>query len=129
MKQLLFNFKLKPIRAYMRIQKKYKKEHENGRLIDFVNEPEFQNSFSNLIDELPNKLPRSKEAKSVKDSWHHRNKIMAKRIYDSAIVGGASKVLVTVGAAHVTHIKYYLEQFECEVTTYGELIHQQSKAQ
>ncbi len=127
MKKLIFNLKLKPIRTYLKIQKKYKKEHENGRLMEFVNEPEFQNSFTHLIDELPNKLPRSEEAKSVKDAWHLRNRIMAERIYNSAQTNQASKVLVTVGAAHVTHIKNYLEQLGCDVTTYGEFLSQKSK--
>ncbi len=126
MKKLLFNLKLKLIRSYLKIQKKYKKANENGRLIEFVNEQEFQDSFSTLIDELPDKLPRSEEASSVKDSWHQRNRIMADRIYASAHSNNASRVLVTVGAAHVSHIKYYLEQLECRVTTYGELLHQQS---
>ncbi|MEP5610868.1 MAG: DUF5694 domain-containing protein [Cyclobacteriaceae bacterium] len=120
MKKLLFKLKLKPIRSYLKIQKRYKKAHEAGNLMDFVNGEAFQKSFSTLIDELPDMLKKSEEAKSVTESWHKRNSIMAKRIYQSAMENRASKVLVTVGAAHVHHIKFYLESLGCTVTTYGE---------
>lgn len=128
-KQLLFHFKLKPIRTYIRLQKKYKKAEKAGAIIPFINSPEFQGSFGNLIDELPNKLKKSEEAQFVRDYWHNRNKIMAERIHTSAVKLDAKKVLVTVGSAHVGHIKYYLQQLGYSVLTYGELLSEKSKAQ
>lgn len=127
-KKLLFKLKLKPIKSYLRIQKQYKKEHENGTLIEFVNGPVFQNAFPNLIDNLTNYLKKSNEARSVKDSWHRRNRIMAERIQKATIETNSTKVLVTVGAAHVSHIKYYLEQMGITVKTYGELLSQYTKS-
>ena len=122
LKKLLFKLKIKPIASYMKTQKRYKKEHEAGTLMDFVNGEEFQNSFSQLIDELPTKLKKLPEAKFVKESWHHRNKIMADRIDEAAQRVEAGKVLVTVGAAHVYHLKLYLEKLGYDVTTYGDFL-------
>ena len=48
---------------------------------------------------------KPEEAKYVKEYWNNRNKIMAKRIYQSALDRNAEKVLVTVGSAHVSHTK------------------------
>ncbi len=126
-KKLLLNLKFKPLGSYVKIQKRYKKANKAGSLIEFVNSREFQGSFSSLIDELPSILPKSTEAKSVKEAWHKRNKIMAERIYQAAISNKAERALLTVGAAHVSHIKHYLEQQGCSVITYGEVLEQQSK--
>jgi len=120
-KKLLFNFKWKPLGKYMRLQKKYKKAEKAGTLMQFINAPSFQASFSHLIEDLPNKLKKSAEAKYVKEYWNNRNSIMAQRIYQSALDAKATKVLVTVGSAHVSHIKRYLEKLGCDVKTYAEL--------
>lgn len=120
-KQLLFNFKWKPLGKYMKLQKKYKKAEKAGTLLHFINEPSFQTAFSNLIEDLPNKLKKSEEARYVKEYWNNRNKIMAQRIYQSALDAKATKVLVTVGSAHVSHIKRYLEELGCEVSTFTAL--------
>ncbi|MEQ9405389.1 MAG: DUF5694 domain-containing protein [Cyclobacteriaceae bacterium] len=124
LKKLLFKFKWKPLGTYMRLQKKYKKAQKSGQLMAFVNRDEFQSSFATLIDELPTKLKKSEEAKNVKSSWHRRNKIMADRIYEAALSTNSTRVVVTVGSAHVGHIKYYLEKLNCSVITYGELLSQ-----
>ncbi len=122
MKKLLFTLKWKPIRTYLKIQQQYKKAEKAGMLIEFINGDEFQNAFSELIDDLPNKLPRSEEAQFVKAYWLKRNEIMAKRIIETAMANKAKNILLTVGSAHVTHIKYFLEQEGHQVTTYGDIL-------
>ncbi|MEO9871686.1 DUF5694 domain-containing protein [Ekhidna sp.] len=126
LKKLVFSLKWKPLKVYLRTQKQYRKANESGRLMEYINGPEFQNSFSELIDELPKKLPRSEEARQVKSYWLNRNQIMADRIIRTANEQGAAKVLLTVGSAHVTHIKRSLEAEGHTVTTYGEIINNQN---
>ncbi|MEM8565251.1 MAG: DUF5694 domain-containing protein [Bacteroidota bacterium] len=121
-KQLIFRLKWKPVKTYLRLQKKTKKYEAQGKLIPFVNSTEFQNDFKQLIDELPSRLKKSKEARFVKTYWHHRNKMMAQRIQAAAKGSGAKKVLVTVGSAHVGHIKLYLEKSGYLVTTYDQWV-------
>ena len=122
LKKLLFRLKLKPLRTYMRTQREYKKAEKEGRLVRYINGQEFQAAFANLIDELPQYLPKSEEAKKVKSLWLKRNKIMAERLVKAARTTNSRKVLLTVGSAHVTHIKRFLEAQGHRVTTYGELV-------
>lgn len=121
LKKLLFRFKWKPLGTYLKTQKRYKKAEEAGQLMEFINGPEFQVAFNNLIDELPRKLPKVEEAKFVKDYWLRRNEIMADRIVKTARKEGARNVLLTVGSAHVGAIKNALEKQGHIVRTYGEL--------
>ncbi len=121
-KKLLFSFKWKPLRVYLKTQKKYRKAEKEGRLIEFINGQEFQTAFSKLIDDIPKRLPKSEEARLVKAYWLNRNEIMAERIVRTAQQQRAGRVLVTVGSAHVTHIKRFLEAGGHSVTTYGETL-------
>ncbi|MEM1408178.1 MAG: DUF5694 domain-containing protein [Bacteroidota bacterium] len=121
-KKLLFSFKWKPLGSYLKTQKQYKKAEKEGKLIFYINSAEFQNSFSTLIDELPKRLPKSKEARMVKEYWLERNEIMANRLIAISKEQNAQRVLLTVGSAHVTHIKRFLEKQGHNVTTYGESI-------
>ena len=66
LKKLLFSLKWKPLKVYLKTQKRYKQAEKEGKLMEFINGPEFQNSFSQLIDELPKRLPRSEEASTNK---------------------------------------------------------------
>lgn len=126
--KLLFNLKgFKLLKTYKQLRENTLEAEKKGRLIEYINSPEFQASFSTFMDELPEKWSKSKVARSIKTSWHRRNKIMAERIVDAAMTSKAQRVLVTVGGAHVTHIKLYLEQLGCDVVTYGELINQKQK--
>ncbi len=122
LKKLLFKLKWKPLKIYLKTQKKYRKAEEEGKLLEFINGPEFQNSFSTLIDEIPRRLPKSAEAKQVKAYWLKRNKIMAARTIQVAEEQGAQKILLTVGSAHVTHLQRFLEAEGHTVTTYGQII-------
>ncbi len=122
LKKLFFSLKWKPLRVYLKTQKKYKKAEKAGELIEFINSAEFQNSFSALIDDLPKRLPKSEEAKFIKSYWLHRNKVMAERIIETAQANEAQNVVLTVGSAHVTHIKRILNEKGHSVTTYGEII-------
>ena len=122
MKKLFFSLKWKPIRVYLKTQKKYKKAEKAGQLIEFINGDEFQDAFSNLIDDLPNRLPKSEEARFIKEYWLKRNEIMASRIIETAHANDANNVLLTVGSAHVTHIKRFLEEAGHTVTTYGQIL-------
>lgn len=122
LKKLLFRFKWKPLGTYLKTQKRYKKAEEAGQLMEFINGPEFQVAFNNLIDELPRRLPKVEEAQFVKDYWLRRNEIMADRIIETARKEGAQTVLLTVGSAHVGAIKNALENQGHVVRTYGELI-------
>ena len=126
LKKLLFSLKLKPLRSYLKTQKRYKKAQKKGGLMEYVNGDEFQNAFSHLIDQLPDRLPKSEEAKAVKDYWLKRNEIMADRIIERAREKDAQKVLLTVGSAHISHIKHFLENKGHKVYTYGELLNQQT---
>ena len=127
MKKLFFSFKWKPIIVYLKTQKKYKKAEKAGKLIEFINSYEFQNAFSNLIVDLPNRLPKSEEAQFIKDYWLNRNEIMAYRIIEMANANGAQNILLTVGSAHVTHIKRFLEAEGHNVTTYGQILNTQNQ--
>ncbi|WP_425390231.1 DUF5694 domain-containing protein [Ekhidna sp.] len=127
MKKLFFSLKWKPIRVYLKTQKKYKKAEKAGKLIEFINSDEFQDAFSNLIDDLPNRLPKSEEAQFIKDYWLNRNEIMANRIIETANANGAQNILLTVGSAHVTHIKRFLEAEGHNVTTYGQILNTQNQ--
>lgn len=120
MKKLLFRFKWKPLGSYFKTQKRYKKAEEEGRLMEFINGPEFQVAFNNLIDELPRKLRKVEEAQFVKDYWLNRNEIMAERIIETALEQGATNILLTVGGAHVSAIKNALERKGHLVFTYGQ---------
>ncbi|WP_421764273.1 DUF5694 domain-containing protein [Ekhidna sp.] len=122
LKRLFFSLKWKPLRIYLKTQKRYKKAEKTGQLIEFINSPEFQDAFSSLIDNLPQRLPKSEEAKFIKAYWLNRNKVMAERIVETAQVNGARKVLLTVGSAHVTHIQRFLEEMGHSVTTYGQIL-------
>ncbi len=126
-KKLFFSFKWKPLRVYLRTQRKYKKAEKAGKLMEFINGAEFQSSFSALIDDIPNRLPKSADAQFVKDYWLQRNKIMANRIVEMATKQGATKVLLTVGSAHVSHIKRFLWKEGHRVTTYGDLLDKVTK--
>ncbi len=79
-KKLFFKLKWKPLKTYLRTQKKYKKAEKEGKLIEFINGDEFQKSFSQLIEEIPERLPKSEEARNIKQYWLNRNQIMANRI-------------------------------------------------
>ncbi|WP_436515090.1 DUF5694 domain-containing protein [Ekhidna sp. To15] len=127
LKKLLFGFKWKPLKVYLKTQKKYRKAQEAGRLMEFINSAEFQDSFSRLIDELPKKLPKSEEAKEVKSYWLKRNQIMADRLIDRAEEQQATKVLLTVGSAHIVHMKRFLEAKGHQVKTYGDFINNSNK--
>lgn len=122
LKKLFFSFKWKPLRVYLKTQKQYKKAEKAGELIEFINGAAFQDSFSALIDDLPKRLPKLEEAKFVKAYWHHRNEVMAERIIQTAQANDAQNVLLTVGSAHVTHIKQFLEKEGHQVTTYGQIL-------
>ena len=126
LKKLLFRLKWRPLKIYFKTQKNYKKAEKEGRLIEYINSDEFQNSFSNLIEELPRRLPKSKEAHQVKAYWLKRNKIMAERLIQRAEEQSAKSVLLTVGSAHITHIKRFLEEYGHEVHTYGDFLKNQN---
>lgn len=126
MKKLLFSFKWKPIRIYLKTQKQYKKAEKEGCMVEFINSNEFQDSFPQLIESLPERLPKSEEAKFVKNYWLNRNQIMADRIIKTATENNAQNILLTVGGAHVTHIKQFLEEVGHQVTTYGEILKTQN---
>ncbi|MEO9485631.1 MAG: DUF5694 domain-containing protein [Ekhidna sp.] len=127
LKKLFFSLKWKPLKVYLKTQKKYRKANKEGKLMEFINGPEFQNSFSELIDELPKKLPKSTEAKAIKTYWLKRNQIMADRLIQEANAQSANTILLTVGGAHVTHIKRFLEAQGHTVTTYGQIINRLNK--
>jgi len=127
LKKLLFNFKWRPIGTYMKTQKKYKKAEKEGKLMEFINGSEFQGSFSKLIDELPNKLPKSEDASFVKSYWLNRNRIMADRIIRTAETNESQNILLVVGSAHVTHIRRFLEEQGHSVFTYGDFIAEPSQ--
>lgn len=121
-KKLFFGLKWKPLKVYLKTQKRYRKAEKEGKLMEFINGSEFQNSFSQLIDELPKRLRKSEEAKQVKEYWLMRNEIMADRLIQRAEEQQATKVLLTVGSAHITHMKRFLEAKGHQVSTYGEYI-------
>lgn len=125
-KKLFFGLKWKPLRVYLKTQKKYRKAEKEGKLMEFINGPEFQDSFSQLIDELPKRLRKSEEAKQVKEYWLMRNEIMTNRLIQRAEEQQATKVLLTVGSAHITHMKRFLEAKGHHVSTYGEFISNQN---
>ena len=122
LKSLLFKLKWKPLRTYIGTQKKYKKANEAGLLMEYINGDEFQQSFSALIDNIPTRLKKSEAAKDVKAYWAQRNQVMADRVIEAARAQGASSVLLTVGSAHVTHIRRSLESRGHQVATYGEYL-------
>lgn len=121
-KKLFFGLKWKPLKVYLKTQKNYRKAEKNGRLIEFINGSEFQNSFSALIDDLPRRLPRLEEAKAVNSYWLMRNQIMVDRLIMRAQEQQATKVLLTVGSAHITHMKKLLEAKGHNVQTFGKFI-------
>lgn len=127
LKKLLFRLKWKPLSVYIKTQKRYKKAEKKGTLIEYINGDEFQRSFSLLIDELPQKLPKSEEAHQVTSYWLERNRIMADRIIQRAEEQSAETVLLAVGSAHVTHIKKFLEEKGHQVVTYGDFLQTQNK--
>lgn len=127
LKKLLFRLKWKPLGVYLKTQKRYKKAEEAGRLMEFINGLDFQESFSQLIDDIPQKLPKVEEAHFVKEYWLRRNEIMAQRLVETAEQQGAQNVLLTVGSAHVTHIRRFLEAWGHDVLTYGETLIQENK--
>ena len=51
---------------------------------------------------------------------------MAERIVERAREKGAQKVLLTVGSAHISHIKHFLETEGHRVQTYGEILNQKA---
>ncbi len=122
LKKLLFGLKWKPLKIYLKTQKKYRQAEEEGRLMEYINSSEFQDSFSNLIDDLPVRLPKSEEAKQVRAYWLKRNEIMANRLIERAEEQQATKVLLTVGSAHITHMRRFLEAKGHSVKTYGEFV-------
>jgi len=125
-KKLFFSLKWKPIKTYLKTRKEYKRAEKDGRLMEYINGDNFQNSFSNLIETITEKLPNSPDAKFVQSYWLKRNEIMANRIIEVAKSENAQTVLLTVGSAHVSHIKYFLIQSGHQVTTYGEILNQQN---
>ncbi len=125
LKQLLFRFKWGTLKSYLKVRKQYKKSEKNGQLIEFINGPVFQNSFSDLIDVLPVKLPKTPEAQEVQDYWLNRNKIMADRLIQRASENNAKRIVLTVGSAHVGHIQKFLEAQGHTVYTYSEILEQQ----
>lgn len=122
LKKLLFRFKWKPLGTYLKTQKGYKKAEKSGQLMEFINGPDFQLAFNQLIDELPRMLPKVAEAQFVKDFWLRRNEIMANRIIETARTQAANTVLLTVGSAHVTAIKNALLEQGHLVRTYEQNI-------
>ncbi len=122
MKKLLFSFKWKPLRLYLKTKKRYKKAEKEGKLIEFINSSEFQDSFSKLINDLSQKLPKSREAKETKAYWLKRNRIMAERLISTAREQKARKIVLSVGSAHVSPIKSFLEAKGHQVTIYGTYI-------
>lgn len=122
LKKLLFRFKWKPLGTYLKTQKRYKKAEQSGQLMEFINGPDFQLAFNQLIDELPRRLPKVTEAQFVKDYWLRRNEIMANRIIETARGQDATTVLLTVGSAHVTAIKNALLEQGHVVHSYGQAI-------
>lgn len=127
LKRLLISFKWKPLRVYLKTQKKYKKASKEGKLMEFINSSQFQESFSNLIDDLPNRLTKSEDAHFIKSYWLMRNEIMAERVIERAIENNARKVLVTVGGAHVTHMKKFLLDRGHAVATYGDFLSKENE--
>ncbi len=127
LKELFFKLKWKPLRIYLRIQKHYKKAEQEGKLIEFINDKSFLESFTSLIDQLPVRLSRSEEAQAIKSYWHNRNEIMANRIISTSNEMGAKRILVTVGSAHVLPIKRFLEAEGHSVTIYDEITNESSK--
>ena len=127
LKTLLFSLKWKALRSYLRTQKRYKKAQKKGGLMEYVNGDEFQNAFSQLINQLPESLPKSEEAREVKNYWLKRNEIMADRIIERARETDARKILLTVGSAHISHIKSFLKAKGHRVTTYGEILARKSQ--
>lgn len=127
LKKMFFGFKWKPLGTYLKTQKKYKRAEKEGRLIEFINSGEFQDAFSQLIDDLPNRLPKSEEAQFIQTYWLNRNKIMAERIIQVAQDEQAKDILLTVGSAHVTHIQRNLEAAGHTVITYGEILTTQNQ--
>lgn len=121
-KKLFFSLKWKPLGTYLKTQKRYKKSEKEGQLVEFINGDEFQNAFSQLIDELPQRLPKSEEAKFIQSYWLKRNRIMAERIVQTAKDQNAQTILLTVGSAHMTHIRRFLEAEGHQVTTYGQIL-------
>ena len=119
LKKLLFRLKWKPLRTYLKIQKQYKKAEQEGYLIEYINGPVFLNAFSQLIDDLPAKLPKVEEAQQVKDYWLLRNQIMADRLIAAAQQQSARRVILAVGSAHVTPIQHFLVAKGHRVSTYG----------
>ncbi|MEP0985325.1 DUF5694 domain-containing protein [Ekhidna sp.] len=126
LKKLVFGLKWKPLKIYLKTQKKYRKAQKEGQLMEFINGPEFQDSFPKLIDEIPRRLPKSEEARQVKSYWLKRNEIMADRLIQTAQEQDANTILLTIGSAHVTHIKQFLEAKGHSVTTYGDIISNQN---
>jgi len=124
MKKLFFRLKWKPILVYLKAKKKYKKAEKKGKLIEYINGDEFQNSFSQLIVDLPQKLPKTEEAQFVAEYWLNRNEIMAERIINTAKEQKAETVLLMIGSAHVAPIKAFLEKKGHMVITYGQIINQ-----
>ncbi|MDW3652635.1 MAG: DUF5694 domain-containing protein [Bacteroidia bacterium] len=124
LKKFFFSLKWKPLKSYLKTQKRYKKAQKEGGLMEYVNGAEFQDAFSQLIDQLPDRLPTSLEARDVKSYWLKRNEIMADRIIEQARSTGAQKVLLTVGSAHISHIKRFLEAKGHSVRTFGEILAQ-----
>ena len=122
LKKLLISFKWKPLRSYLKTQKQYKKAEKDGELIEFINGDVFQTAFSNLINDLPEALPKSTEAGFVKSYWLKRNRIMSERLISIIQQQQPNNVLLTVGSAHVTHIKHYLEKAGISVDTYGQIL-------
>lgn len=120
LKKLLFHFKWKPLGIYLKAQKQYKKAEKAGELITYINSEAFQKSFSQMIDELPKQLPKSTEAKFVQSYWLQRNEVMANRVIETAIENNAENILLTVGSAHVLHIKRIIEEKGHHATTYNE---------
>lgn len=125
LKKLLFRFKWGTLNSYLKVRKQYKKSEKNGQLIEFINGPVFQNSFSDLIDVLPVNLPKTPEAQQVQDYWLNRNKIMADRLIQRASENNAKRIVLTVGSAHVGHIQRFLEAQGHRVYTYSEILEQQ----
>lgn len=126
LKKLLFTLKWKALKSYLRTQKRYKKAQKKGGLMEYVNGDEFQDAFSQLINRLPESLPKSEEAKEIKSYWLKRNEIMADRIIERARETEARKILLTVGSAHISHIKSFLEAKGHRVITYGEILAQRT---
>lgn len=63
--------------------------------------------YTNVI--FPERWSESNAAKRLRELWDKRNRIMAERVLEAMNKEGAKRAIVTLGAAHVTGVRRYLE--------------------